>query len=111
MSQENEKATELMAELIKILPGYSPLETPSVSGGSAERFALASMYKEKPYRDYLGRQIRLNISRLQDVKDLMGLHVQQGRIEVLKELFALSRSMFLEADKLDKSLEANEVKL
>ncbi len=103
MSYDQDRAKGLMVDLVNTLPGYEPLEIPSVSSNAAERFALASMYKEKGYRDYLTRAIRLNISRLLDVTDMMSLNMQQGRILVLKELLALSQQMFTEAGKIDKS--------
>lgn len=96
-----------MAELIKALPGYTPLDTPTDSSDGAMRFALASMYKEKAYRDYLMRAIRLTIEGFQHVTDERGLWVQQGRLLVLKELLSISKQAFNEAEKLDKSLERN----
>lgn len=104
---KEEKVQDLISELMLALPGYDPLEVPKVTTGAAERFALATMYKDKAFRDYLVRSIRLNIERFQGVKDMYGLAVQQGRVLVLKELLALSQQMFHEAEKINKSFEKN----
>lgn len=103
MNDEDKKIARLMAELISSLPGFNPLEVPKDQGGAAERFALASMYKDKAYREYLSRSIRLNISRFQNVEDLRGMFIQQGRVEILKELLSLSKQMYTEALKIDKT--------
>ncbi len=103
MKEDKDKVRELMVELINALPGYNPLEVPSESSDAAMRYALASMYKEKSYRDYLIRAIRLTLEGFQHVVDDKGLFVQQGRLLILKELLALSRQMFSESEKIDKT--------
>lgn len=95
----------MMVELSTALPGYNPLEVPKESTNASMRYALASMYKDKAYREYLIRAIRLNLEGFQHVVDDRGLWVQQGRLLVIKELLALSKQMFEEMGKIDKSLE------
>lgn len=105
MSEDKDKIRELMVELINALPGYTPFETPSPSSDPAMRFALASMYKDKGYRDYLIRQIRISLEGFQHVTDERGLALQQGRLLALKELLFNSKQMFQEAEKINKTFE------
>lgn len=105
MTHDKNKVEKLIAELLIALPGYDPLEIPKDSTQAMQRYALASMYKDKGFRDYLISAIRLNIERLQVCEDMRSLNLLQGRILVLKELLALSKQMFTEMEKLDKSLE------
>jgi hypothetical protein len=37
------------------------------------------------------------------------MFIQQGRVQVLKELFALSKQMFLEAQKIDKKFSEENI--
>lgn len=96
---------EVISELVAALPGYTPLEIPKESSDGAMRFALASMYKDKAYRDYLVRSIRLALEGFQHVVNERGLYIQQGRLLFAKELLSVSKQMFNEAQKIDKSFE------
>lgn len=100
----NDRVRSLMAELIIALPGFNPLEIPKEGSEAEKRFALANMYKEKGFREYMTRTIFNNVGNLQSVNDLYGLAVQQGRISALKELFSLSKQMFHEAEKIEKAI-------
>lgn len=107
---EKDPVRELIVELTKALPGYTPLETPNETSLPAMRFALASMYKDKGFRDYLIRAIRLNLEGFQSVIDDRGLWVQQGRLLVLKELLAMSKKMFQESEEIKKTFSENTEK-
>ena len=102
--EETDNVRALMVELINALPGYSPLDTGGKSSDPEIRYTLASMYKDKAFRDYLIRAIRLTLEGFQHVVDDRGLWVQQGRLLVIKELLAVSKQMHEEMLKLDKSL-------
>lgn len=99
---DKDKVATLMAQLIAELPGFTPLEVPK-SSDAAKRMALASMYKEISFRDYMTDAIKTSIYALQLCTDEVSLARQQGRISILKELFSLSKKMFHDAEKLDKS--------
>lgn len=105
MPENYDKARKLIAELIVALPGYTPLPDLTESSEASMRYALASMYKEKGYRDYMVRAIRLNLEGFQHVTDDKGVWIQQGRLLVMKELLMASKQMYQEMDKVDKSLE------
>ncbi len=111
MNNNSDKARELMVELISALPGYTPLEIPKEATDTEMRFALALMYKEKAFRSYMIRAIRLNLEGFQQVVDERGLWVQQGRLLVIKELLALTKQMYTESTKIDRIVEEKEVKL
>ena len=87
-------------KLTKELPGYLPLE--GAENDIEQRYALAKMYSEKGFRDYMERMIRVQVSKLQDVEDLNGLFFQKGRILALKELYKLAKDHFNDVQKLSK---------
>lgn len=92
-----------LSRLIDMMPGFKPLETPTVSDGE-QRFALAQMYKEKGFRQYLERAIRTTVTGFQSVENERSLYVQQGRLLSLKELYKICEQMFNEAEKIDKKI-------
>lgn len=103
MPENIDRIRELMVELITVLPGYEPLEIPKEPSNAGERMALANMYKDRHFRDYMARTIRMNVSKFQDVTGEISLSAQQARLLVLKELFMLSKQMFEQAEKIDKT--------
>lgn len=101
---EKDHVSKLISELTAALPGFVPLGYPD-SGDAEQRFALANAYKDKGFRDYLIKSIRHNLEGFQRVEGERGLYTQQGRLEILKELFGICKKTYLESEKLSKSLE------
>ena len=98
-----DSTSHTFSDLIQLLPGYKPLEHPTVSDGE-QKFSLAQMYKEKGFREYMERAIRSTVTGFQSVENERGLYIQQGRLSALKELYAITKQMFEEADKIDKRI-------
>lgn len=97
----DEKANKAIVALIEALPGFTPLEVLETTDAQ-QRYALAQMYADRGFREYLSRSGKIAIDNLQKVETINQLWFNKGRIEVLKEILKVSKQMFEEAAKLDK---------
>ncbi len=101
---EELKVIQLVNQLVKALPGFTPLEIPLDKNEAEQKAGLAQAFAIKGFRDYLLAQIRRSSIHSIDAEGMEGLWASKFGILKLKELYRAAETCHNEYEKINTAL-------